>query len=218
MGTTTVHSVNRQILTIFSCILILLTAHASAQTDATGKVYRVGGGVSAPRVTHAPDPKYTEEARAAKYQGRCVLRLVVGEDGRPRDITVTNHLGYGLDEKAVDAVKRWKFIPAMKDGNPVAVYMNVEVAFHIPGGPAINQEPGTFTKEQLDQIYKQWRKKYTPDQLADFRTECGPYTDTKVEDLESEKAPLPPHECVAVLPWMQDLRVEALYIPQGSKQ
>jgi len=96
-----------------------------------GGVFRVGGGVSAPRVIYQPDPEYSEEARKAKYQGTCVLWLVVGPDGRPRDIKVARTLGLGLDEKAIEAVKTWKFEPAMKDGKPVAVQINVEVSFRL---------------------------------------------------------------------------------------
>ena len=96
-----------------------------------GGVFRVGGGVSAPRPVFTPDPEYSEEARKAKYQGTCVLWLVVGPDGKPRDIKVARTLGLGLDEKAIEAVKQWKFEPAMKDGKPVAVQINVEVSFRL---------------------------------------------------------------------------------------
>jgi protein TonB len=96
-----------------------------------GGVFRVGGGVSAPRAIFAPDPEYSEEARKAKYQGTCVLWLVVGPDGRTRDIRVARTLGLGLDQQAIEAVKQWKFEPAMKDGKPVAVQVNVEVTFRL---------------------------------------------------------------------------------------
>ncbi|HZQ24255.1 MAG TPA: energy transducer TonB [Terriglobales bacterium] len=96
-----------------------------------GGVFRVGGGVSAPRPVFTPDPEYSEEARKAKYQGTCVLWLIVGPDGHPRDIRVARTLGLGLDEKAIEAVKQWKFEPAMKDGKPVAVQINVEVSFRL---------------------------------------------------------------------------------------
>jgi len=96
-----------------------------------GGVFRIGGGVSAPRPLFTPDPEYSEEARKAKYQGTCVLWMVVGADGRPREIRVARGLGMGLDEKALQAVKQWKFEPAMKDGHPVAVQMNVEVSFRL---------------------------------------------------------------------------------------
>jgi TonB family protein len=96
-----------------------------------GGVFRVGGGVSAPRALETPDPEYSEEARKAKYQGTCVLWLIVGPDGKPRDIKVARALGMGLDQKAIEAVRNWKFSPAMKDGKPVAVQINVEVNFRL---------------------------------------------------------------------------------------
>jgi len=98
---------------------------------AGGGVFRVGGGVSAPRPIYDPDPEYSEEARRAKYQGTVLLWLVVGPDGRPRDIRVQRSLGMGLDEKAIEAVRQWRFEPSMKDGRPVAVQVNIEVSFRL---------------------------------------------------------------------------------------
>jgi len=96
-----------------------------------GGVFHVGGGVSAPKAVFSPDPEYSEEARKAKYQGVCVLSLIVGPDGKPRDIKLSRSLGLGLDEKAIQAVNQWKFEPALKDGKPVAVAINVEVQFRL---------------------------------------------------------------------------------------
>jgi TonB family protein len=96
-----------------------------------GGYYRVGGGVSAPRVLDSPDPQYSDEARRAKFQGTVVLWVVVGPDGRVHDIRVQRTLGMGLDERAVEAVKLWKFDPARKDGQPVAVQVNIEVNFRL---------------------------------------------------------------------------------------
>jgi TonB family protein len=96
-----------------------------------GGVFRVGGGVSAPKEIYAPEPEYSEEARKVKHMGVVVLQLVVGPDGTPRDIRVVRTLGLGLDEKAIEAVKKWRFDPAKKDGKPVAVSVNVEVNFHL---------------------------------------------------------------------------------------
>jgi periplasmic protein TonB len=96
-----------------------------------GGVFRIGGGVSAPKATYAPDPEYSEEARKAKYQGTVVLSLIVGADGVPRDIKVARSVGLGLDEKAIETVKTWKFEPGTKDGKPVATYATIEVAFHL---------------------------------------------------------------------------------------
>jgi periplasmic protein TonB len=96
-----------------------------------GGVFRIGGGVSAPKAIFAPDPEYSEEARKAKYQGTVVLSLVVGADGTPRDIKIARSVGLGLDEKAIETVKTWKFEPGTKDGKPVATYATIEVAFHL---------------------------------------------------------------------------------------
>jgi len=91
----------------------------------------VGGGISAPKAISAPDPEYTEEARRAKAQGTCVLWLIVDSSGHPRDVRVARGLGYGLDVKAVEAVRQWRFDPSLKDGKPVDVQISVEVAFHL---------------------------------------------------------------------------------------
>lgn len=96
-----------------------------------GGVFRVGGGISAPQAISSPDPGYTEEARTAKKQGTCVLRLIVDSAGHPRDIRVVRGLGFGLDAKAIDAVQQWRFQPAMKDGKPVDVQISVEVDFRL---------------------------------------------------------------------------------------
>lgn len=96
-----------------------------------GGIFHVGGGVSAPRAIYAPEPEFSEEARKAKYQGVCTLGLIVDANGRPSNIRVLSSLGMGLDEKAIEAVKNWKFEPAMKDGHPVAVEIAVEVDFHL---------------------------------------------------------------------------------------
>lgn len=96
-----------------------------------GGAYRVGGGVSAPKVLYDPDPEYSEEARKAKYQGTVVLWLVVSPEGKPQQIRVQRSLGMGLDEKAIEAVRQWRFEPAKKDGQPVPVMINVEVNFRL---------------------------------------------------------------------------------------
>jgi periplasmic protein TonB len=96
-----------------------------------GGIFHVGGGVSAPRVIYQVDPEFSEEARKAKYQGTCTLLVVVDAAGRPTNIRVGSSLGMGLDEKAIEAVKKWRFEPAQKDGHPVNVDIAVEVDFHL---------------------------------------------------------------------------------------
>ena len=89
------------------------------------------GGIRPPRVIYSPDPGYSEEASKAKFEGTCVLSLIVGTDGNARDIKVERSIGKGLDEKAIDAIKTWKFEPGTKDGVPVATQIDIEVTFHL---------------------------------------------------------------------------------------
>ena len=96
-----------------------------------GGVFRVGGGVSQPAVLYKVDPEYSEEARKAKYSGTVLLSVVVDIDGKARDIRVVKSLGMGLDEKAVEAVQKWKFKPGMKGGAAVNVRATIEVNFRL---------------------------------------------------------------------------------------
>ena len=96
-----------------------------------GGVYSVGGNVSAPIPIYKPEPAYSEQARKAKYQGTVVLWIIVDAQGGVRDVRVVKPLGLGLDEKAVEAVKTWKFKPAMRNAVPVPVRVMVEVQFRL---------------------------------------------------------------------------------------
>ena len=96
-----------------------------------GAVYRPGNGVSAPHALFDPDPEYSDEARKAKYQGNVVLSVIVDATGNVRDLRVARSLGMGLDQKAIDAVRKWRFAPGTKDGHPVAVQVSVEVNFRL---------------------------------------------------------------------------------------
>jgi TonB family protein len=96
-----------------------------------GPVYRIGGGVSTPTVSFKADPEYTQEARLLKYSGTVVMSVIIDASGHPRSISVAKGLGFGLDEKAVEAVQKWVFQPAMKAGSPVNVRANIEVNFRL---------------------------------------------------------------------------------------
>jgi len=96
-----------------------------------GGVYHVGGGVSAPVVTYAVDPEYSDEARRAKYTGIVMVSLVVDAQGLPEHVHVARSLGMGLDERAIEAVRQYKFKPAMYQGKPVPVAVQIEVNFQI---------------------------------------------------------------------------------------
>jgi protein TonB len=98
---------------------------------AGGGVFPLARGISAPRAVYDPEPEYSDEARRVKHQGVVILSLVVDQQGRPRDIHVARSLGMGLDQKAIEAVSKWKFSPGVKDGIPVAVRVNIEVSFRL---------------------------------------------------------------------------------------
>ena len=89
------------------------------------------GGVRAPKIVSTPEPQYTSEAEKARLEGTVVLWVIVGADGCAHNIRVERSLGKGLDEKAIEAVRRWRFLPAQRNGVPVAVQINIEVAFHL---------------------------------------------------------------------------------------
>ncbi len=96
-----------------------------------GGVFRVGGGVTAPALLYKVEPEYSEEARKAKYQGTVVLYVEVDTAGKARNLRVIRSLGLGLDEKAIEAVQKWKFRPGQKNGQPVVVAATIEVNFRL---------------------------------------------------------------------------------------
>jgi protein TonB len=87
--------------------------------------------VSAPVLLYQVEPEFSEEARKAKASGNVLVNLIVDQQGHPQNVHVLRGVGMGLDEKAIAAVKQYKFKPAMEGGKPVAVEMNVEVNFQI---------------------------------------------------------------------------------------
>ena len=96
-----------------------------------GGVRSIGGGVTAPRLIYKIEPEYSEEARKARYQGPVMLRVIVDEQGAVRHVEVSHALGLGLDEKAVEAVRKWRFQPGRQNGKAVPVWAVVEVFFRL---------------------------------------------------------------------------------------
>lgn len=88
-------------------------------------------GVTPPKPVYSPEPDFSEEARHARYQGIVIMRIVIDTSGNVTDIRIERALGKGLDENAVDAVKKWKFSPATRDGQPVSVSMMTEISFNL---------------------------------------------------------------------------------------
>jgi outer membrane biosynthesis protein TonB len=105
--------------------------------------YKVGGGVSAPVPTFKVQPGYSGEAKAARVEGQCVMALVIGADGVPRDIQLVRMAlreketgkevegDFGLAKEATAALEQWRFEPGKKDGKAVAVKANVEMNFRL---------------------------------------------------------------------------------------
>ncbi len=96
-----------------------------------GGVMQLGAGVTPPVPIYEPDPEFSDEARRAKYQGICVVGLIVDTQGNPQNVHVVRPLGMGLDEKAMEAVRQYRFKPASYHGHPVAVEVYVSVNFRI---------------------------------------------------------------------------------------
>ena len=96
-----------------------------------GGLRRIGGGVSQPEVIFQVEPEFSEEARKAKFMGVVTVNLIVDAKGMPQNVHVLRGVGMGLDDKAVEAVKQYRFKPAMEAGKPVPVQLNVEVNFQI---------------------------------------------------------------------------------------
>jgi protein TonB len=100
---------------------------------------KLGGRPSTPRagitrnpeVIHKEDPEYSDEARRARLEGTVVLMIDIGLDGRPANIRVVRAAGLGLDERAVEAVRKWRFRPALSGDRPVVAPAVVEVGFHL---------------------------------------------------------------------------------------
>jgi len=96
-----------------------------------GGPYRPGSGIEAPRLLREVKASYSEEARRANIQGDVLMEVVVRADGTVGSARVTRGLGYGLDERAVAAVRQWRFAPARRLGVPVDVAVEVAMEFNL---------------------------------------------------------------------------------------
>jgi protein TonB len=96
-----------------------------------GGLRKIGGGVSEPIPIYTPKPEFSDEARKAKSMGDVYVSIIVDQQGLPENVHLLRGIGMGLDENAIEAVKHYRFKPAMENGKPVAVALNVEVSFQI---------------------------------------------------------------------------------------
>jgi TonB family protein len=99
--------------------------------SARNLVFRVSKNIEGPKLLFQIDPEFSEEARKAKVSGKTIVSMVVDKSGAIQDIQIVQPIGYGLDDQAVRAVEQWRFSPAMRNGEPVAVLINVEVGFRL---------------------------------------------------------------------------------------
>ncbi len=125
-----------QSIALVSTIAILLSGRVSLAQDqpeqASDVVYeRLGKDITPPRAVYQPGPEYAERARKEKIQGIVMVSIVITPEGTVRDAKITTSLDKDLDKKALEAVSKWKFQPATKDGKPVALRTVVEVNFRL---------------------------------------------------------------------------------------
>jgi TonB family protein len=121
-----------------AALALVLSVHLPAQNSSPKnreiiyEFHKAGeNGITAPKAISMPQPEYTDQARRKKINGTVLLSLVVAADGSVSDPVVTRSLDKGLDKQALETVKTWKFQPATRDGQPVAVRIDVEVSFRI---------------------------------------------------------------------------------------
>jgi protein TonB len=117
----------------FLFLVVLAGTMLYGQPPAAKEPYKVGGSVSPPKVVYKVEPQYTEEGLRARREGTVRFQLVVTRGGIPSDIhELEQHIGLGLDEKAIEAAQQWRWEPGKKSGEPVAVLVQIEINFHLP--------------------------------------------------------------------------------------
>jgi TonB family protein len=126
----TKHTMSTMVV-IAALLLALISNIAFSQEN--DPVLHVGNGVTPPRVLHKVDPVFSKEAEREKIQGTAFYSIVVDKSGKPRNIELLSPLGYGLDEKGIEAIGKWVFAPGMKDGMPVNVLATIEINFRLGG-------------------------------------------------------------------------------------
>ena len=124
---------------MFRSILVLFLAYLSSaelalplEIPTEGDIVRMGPGITFPKVISKIEPEYTREARDAHIQGNVMFEIVIDEHGKTTGISLLSPLGFGLDERARKAIETWTFMPGRKEGKPVKILANVEVAFRFP--------------------------------------------------------------------------------------
>jgi TonB family protein len=106
-------------------------ANAPPAPPLSSGVYRIGGGVTPPKVLQKVEPQYSPEARVARLQGTVSVTVEIGPDGLARNPQIVRGLGLGMDEKAIEAISQWHFQPGTKEGRPVTVLAAIETNFRL---------------------------------------------------------------------------------------
>ena len=92
---------------------------------------RPSSGMTTPVLASQQEPEYTLAAQLAKLEGTVSFSVIIDRKGEPQHIRLRRGCGYGLDEKAAEAVNRWRFRPAIKQGEPVPMAAQTEVNFRL---------------------------------------------------------------------------------------
>ena len=132
--------------------LVVMTSEQArqslARTTGTTGISAAGGTATEPVLRQNVQPQYSDAGRLNRIQGTVELMIVVGPDGLVSGAEVMKSVGYGLDEKAVEAVRKWTFTPSTRNGVPVAVYVRVLTNFSLRDGPrrtAVSDAQGNAT-------------------------------------------------------------------------
>jgi protein TonB len=125
---------SRCALVVATFSAFFLAASISSQTKKDNPQIAQAGvnGVGVPACAYCPLPEYTDQARKARIEGQVLVQAVVTADGRAENVSIRQGLGSGLDEKAIEAVKKWRFKPAHNaQGHPTAVVVPMHVTFRL---------------------------------------------------------------------------------------
>ncbi len=114
-------------------LVVTLAGAALASQEPPETPVPIGPGITPPVLTRKVEPGYTPEALAERIQGIVALEAVISKEGQVTTLSVSSSLGYGLDEKAQEAIRKWRFKPGLKDGQPVPVRATIEVQFRLEG-------------------------------------------------------------------------------------
>lgn len=96
-----------------------------------GGAYRLGSGISRPQLIKKVQPTYTPDAHEKRVEGEVVLEVIILADGKVGPVRILRGLGAGLNEKAIECVRQWRFVPGKLQGKPVDVIAEIEVAFNL---------------------------------------------------------------------------------------